>query len=69
MSGYASYSINVSENGKFLFRTEEQPGLITDPDVQHVVEAIALRFPKAEGFQVQLIQWPTHAGTMSDVTK
>lgn len=65
----SSYSINVSENGKFLFRTEDQPGLITDSGVQHVIEAIASKFPKSEGYQVEVVQWPTQAGTISDVTK
>lgn len=66
--GMSSYMITVSENGKFLFRTEEQPGSLKDADVSKVVEAVAQKFPKSEGYEVILVEWPEKAGTMKDVS-
>lgn len=67
--GMSSYMITVSENGKFLFRTEEQPGGLKDADVSKVVEAVSAKFPKSEGYEVILVEWPEKAGTMKDVSQ
>jgi hypothetical protein len=65
----SSYQITVSRGGKFLFRTDRQPGNRTDRLTSLAIEEISSRFPAAEGFKVQLIEFPTEYGDMTDVTK
>lgn len=65
----SSYMVNVNDKGQFMFRTEEQPGKLTDLEVIKVVTAIVKAFPKAEGFEVTVVEWPSKAGTIKDVSQ
>lgn len=67
----ASYMVSVSKEGKFLFRTDEQPcdikyihNMRRDP----VVSALIQKFPASEGYKVDLVIWPSKRGSVIDVT-
>ncbi|MEG0063083.1 MAG: hypothetical protein RR740_00620 [Pseudomonas sp.] len=64
-----SYTIDVTKDGEFLFRTAEQPGSSADPAVEKVVLELSSRFTKADGYSVIFIEWPDQKGVMSDVTQ
>ena len=52
------YRINVSQNGKYLFATEngENGGGITrEEDAKRVTELFKIKFPESEGFKVSVI--------------
>jgi hypothetical protein len=51
-----SYVINVSQNGKHVFRTD--PDTLVDSDKAKVVYVdICSRFPPEQGFDVELSEW------------
>lgn len=64
-----TYTINVSKNGKHLFRTEEQPSGLEDCDQERVSLEIALKFPPSEGYEAVLIIWPNKAGRMINLSE
>lgn len=54
------YRINVSQNGRYLFATEngENSGGITrEEDAKRVTELFKIKFPESEGFKVSVTHW------------
>ena len=61
--GAHSYTINVAENGRFLFRTEENNAA----NRNQVLEAITKAFPAHEGYEVSIVDWPARSGAYTVV--
>lgn len=64
-----SYQVNVSHKGKFLFRTDEQPVGFLENDMEKCLKHLVSRFTKADGYEVQVVMWPSKAGIIKDVTQ
>lgn len=54
------YRINVSQNGKYLFATEngENGGGITqEEDAKKITELFRIKFPESEGYNIHVTHW------------
>lgn len=60
----SSYQINVSQNGKFLFRTEEQPCGPNNDYTNEMHDLFKQKFPDDEGYTTRMVIWPDRVGTM-----
>lgn len=49
------YRINVSRNGKFYFRADDE--FVSASTVKETVKDFQKRFPTSEGFAVELTRW------------
>lgn len=50
------YRINVSQNGRYLFATE-QGGLTWIDDAKKVTELFKEKFPESEGYKIDVTKW------------
>ncbi len=50
------YRINVSQNGKYLFATE-QGGITYEDDAKKVTELFKEKFPPSEGYKIDIVKW------------
>ena len=56
------YRINVSQNGRYLFETEngENGGGITrEEDAKKIIEIFKIKFPESEGYNINVTHWKT----------
>lgn len=54
------YRINVSQNGRYLFATENGEGgggITWEEDAKRVSELFKIKFPESEGFKVSVTHW------------
>lgn len=65
----STFQINVSKDGKHLFRTEEQSIGAESCDQEQVSLEIASKFPPSEGYEVMLIIWPSKSGRMVNLSE
>lgn len=59
------YEINVSLNGKHFFATAER-SLTTKEDAMKVLVAIIKKFPKSDGFKVDISEWREEGTQFTD---
>lgn len=60
-----NFTINVSHNGVHVFRTDEADSGFDNVTRDKVVELFAKKFPKSEGFEVMVVDWPTRQGAIT----
>lgn len=60
-----NFTINVSCGGLQLFRTEEADNGIDNINRDKVVQVFTEKFPKSEGFEVMVVDWPTRTGSIT----
>lgn len=58
-----NYVINVSQNGKHLFRTAEDS--VSYYELPRVVRELVKRFPKSEGFAISVTRWQNSGTEMT----
>ena len=54
------YRINVSQNGKYLFATENGEGgggIRWEEDARKVTELFKEKFPESEGYKIDVTYW------------
>lgn len=54
--------ITVSQNGKYLFATEEGQ-LAREKDAKRVYQLLKEKFPESEGYHVRVIVWKSTGST------
>ena len=57
------YRINVSQNGRYLFATENGEGgggITQKEDARKVTEILKKKFPESEGYKVSVIYYQAH---------
>lgn len=58
------YRINVSQNGRYLFATE-QGGITWEFDAKKIVELFKEKFPESEGYKIDVTKWESRGKTLN----
>lgn len=61
----ASFTINVSFNGVHVFRTDEADSGFDNYNRNTVVDLFQKKFPKSEGYEVMVVDWPDRTGKIT----
>lgn len=57
-----SFQVTVAANGKFIFRTEDQPCEVNHEEAHEVHEILKAKFKEEDGYSTRLVIWPDRVG-------